>query len=235
MNARFGSIGLASIFGCTLLIAPGLSGAEVVQCQSRDYQYQFCGTPEGVTHARLVEQRSRAACIEGRSWGYDRRGIWVSGGCEGLFEYQGVRPQPLPAPGGNIITCESRNYQQDFCSTPDTVVSATLVRQRSRTPCVQGRNWGWRANGIWVSGGCEADFQIQTSYRPGPLPGGAGLLVCESREYEYNVCPTGRMRSAQLVRQLSQAPCIQGQTWGTSRDGIWVDRGCEGEFRIVSR
>jgi Protein of unknown function (DUF3011) len=235
VNARSISIGFASIVGCMLLLAPSVSAAEVIQCESRDYQYQFCATPGGVTRARLVEQRSRSACIEGRSWGYDRRGIWVSGGCEGLFEYDGVRPQPMPVPGGRIITCESRNYQQDFCESGDTIVGATMARQKSRTPCVQGRNWGWRANGIWVSGGCEADFEIQTSYRPGPVPGGAGRLVCESREYEYNVCPTGRIRDAHIVRQISQAPCIQGQTWGVSRDGIWVDRGCEAEFRIVSR
>lgn len=238
MNARLSTLSLASIAGCSLLLAPAVSGAQaVIQCESRDYQYQFCATPDGVTRARLVEQRSRSACVEGRSWGYDRRGIWVSGGCEGAFEYQGFRPQPQPgpAPGGNLISCESRDYRQEFCPSADTIVSASVARQKSRTPCVQGQNWGWRANGVWVSGGCEADFEIQTSYRPGPVPGGAGLMVCESREYEYNVCPTGRIRNAQLVRQISQAPCVQGQSWGISRDGIWVDRGCEGEFRIVSR
>jgi len=40
---------------------------------------------------------------------------------------------------------------------------------------------------------------------------------------------------AQLVRQLSQAPCIEGSTWGVQRDGIWVDRGCEGEFEVLTR
>lgn len=239
MNARLVSTGLASIAGLVLLAVPGLSGAEVVQCESRDYQYQFCATPDGVTRARLLEQRSRSACVEGRSWGYDRRGIWVSGGCEGLFEYQGFRPQAVaPAPaGGYVITCESRNYQQDFCSSRDRIVSASVARQRSRTPCVLGQNWGWRPNGIWVSGGCEADFEIQTSQRQGqgPGPGGGGLVVCESREYAYSLCQTGRIRNAQIVRQISQAPCVQGQTWGFTSDAIWVDRGCEAEFRIVSR
>lgn len=239
MKARLVSIGMASLAGFALLMSPVPSGAEVIQCESRDYQYQFCGTPDGVTRARLVEQRSRSACIEGRSWGYDRRGIWVSGGCEGVFEYQGFRPQaagPGPSGGARVISCESRNYEQDFCGSPETIVGATVARQRSRTPCVLGQNWGWRPNGIWVSGGCEADFEIQTtSPRSGPQPRADGLLVCESREYEYNVCPTGRIRNAQIVRQISQAPCIEGQTWGVSRDGIWVDRGCEAEFRIVGR
>ena len=153
------------------VFAGGAASAQsMVQCESRDYQYQFCATPNGVTRARLLEQRSRASCVEGRSWGYDRRGIWVSGGCDGVFEVQGYNT----GPGNN-------------------------------------------------------------PYRPGPLPGGAGHLVCESHEYEYNLCQTGRIRDAQLVRQISQAPCVQGRTWGVSRDGIWVDGGCEAEFRIIQR
>ncbi|HVF65373.1 MAG TPA: DUF3011 domain-containing protein [Casimicrobiaceae bacterium] len=228
---------LAPIVGALLLLGSETASAQaVIQCESRDYQYQFCGTPDGVTRARLVEQRSRSACVEGRSWGYDRRGVWVSNGCEGLFEYQSFRPEPpVVRPGGNVITCESRNYQQDFCNTDFNIVSANLVRQKSRTPCVEGRNWGWRSNGIWVSGGCEGDFEVRTASRPGQVPSGAGHVVCESREYQYNLCPTGRVRDAQLVRQISQAPCIQGQTWGVTREGIWVDRGCEAEFRIVGR
>ena len=223
----------ASILGAALLAVAGAAEAQwTIQCQSRDYQYQFCGAPDAVRAVRLIDQRSRAPCVEGRSWGWDRRGVWVSNGCEGVFEMQAA-PRPPVRPGGNLITCESRNYQYEFCATGDGIVGASLVRQRSRTPCVQGRNWGWRANGIWVSGGCEADFEIRTSYRPSPPPaGGPGHLVCESREYQYNLCQTGRVRGAQLVRQLSEAACIEGQTWGVTRDGIWVDRGCEAEFRV---
>ena len=226
----------AWLAGSILLLAAGAAAAQSrIECESRDYQYQFCATPDGVTRARLVEQRSRSACIEGRSWGYDRRGIWVSGGCEGVFDYQGVRVAAAPGGGGRVISCESRNYQDEFCSAGENVVSAAVVQQRSSTPCVLNRNWGWRANGIWVSGGCEADFEIQTARGPGRGPGGPGLLVCESQEYRYNLCPTGRVRNVQIVRQLSQAPCIQGQSWGIERDGVWVDRGCEAEFRITSR
>ena len=93
---------------------------------------------------------------------YDRRGIWVSGGCEGLFEYQGVRPQPLPAPGGNIITCESRNYQQSWCNTGRRVGRAWVAEQRSQSPCIQGQTWGWRDNAIWVNGGCSAIFAFDS-------------------------------------------------------------------------
>ena len=33
-----------------------------------------------------------------------------------------------------------------------------------------------------------------------------------------------------MVRQLSQASCIQGQTWGFDGRDVWVDRGCRGVF-----
>lgn len=37
-------------------------------------------------------------------------------------------------------------------------------------------------------------------------------------------------RDAELVRQESNSPCIRGQTWGVDRGGLWVDRGCRGQF-----
>ena len=33
-----------------------------------------------------------------------------------------------------------------------------LVRQTSKSPCVQGRSWGYDRNRIWVDRGCEGDF-----------------------------------------------------------------------------
>ena len=99
-----------------------------------------------------------------------------------------------------------------------------LVRTRTRT-------WGWQANGIWVSEGCAGEFVVRASAPPPPPPV-QNLVACESREYRYNFCAVGRVRSAQLVQQRSQAPCLQGRTWGWTRDGIWVDQGCEGTFRV---
>jgi hypothetical protein len=38
-----------------------------------------------------------------------------------------------------------------------------------------------------------------------------------------------------LVRQLSDAPCREGRTWGTDQTRIWVDDGCRGEFSYRTR
>ncbi|MBK7600121.1 MAG: DUF3011 domain-containing protein [Acidobacteria bacterium] len=39
----------------------------------------------------------------------------------------------------------------------------------------------------------------------------------------------------QLVRQRSDAACIQGRTWGFDRRRIWVDRGCRADFIVGNR
>jgi hypothetical protein len=206
-----------------------------IACESREYQYAFCPVAGGVEDARLREQRSRSDCIEGRTWGWDRGGVWVDRGCEGVFE---VRAPGPPAGGptapGAVIACESRNYQYAFCRAPMTIASVALLRQRSGAQCVEGRTWGWRADGVWVSGGCEGEFELRPAQAPGPVGPAArqGLLVCESRDGGYTFCPTGRLRSAELVQQSSVATCEQGSTWGFRADGVWVDRGCAGAFAI---
>src|SRR4051794_2338796 len=51
------------------------------------------------------------------------------------------------------------------------------------------------------------------------------IISCESREYRYSRCETSTDGYARLVSQQSQAPCIQGQTWGYDNRGLWVDKG----------
>jgi hypothetical protein len=66
---------------------PGAYGGrrDVVSCESEDFRRQFCSVGRAQTTV-LVRQRSKAACIENRTWGYDGRSIWVDQGCAGDFE-----------------------------------------------------------------------------------------------------------------------------------------------------
>lgn len=57
-----------------------------VTCSSSDMHYHYCRA-ETDNHVRLRKQISGAPCIQGRSWGYDRHGIWVDRGCRAEFEY----------------------------------------------------------------------------------------------------------------------------------------------------
>src|SRR5262249_781217 len=58
--------------------------SEEIYCASDDGRRNYCSadTRGGV---RLVRQRSDAACVLNRTWGYDRRGIWVDRGCRADF------------------------------------------------------------------------------------------------------------------------------------------------------
>ncbi len=67
--------------------APRTAQAQLttVTCESYEGQRQVCGadTRNGV---RLVDQLSDRACVGGRTWGYTRNAIWVSGGCRARFQ-----------------------------------------------------------------------------------------------------------------------------------------------------
>lgn len=73
------------VVGVVLMTATSAASARTIECASRDYRYAFCrtNTDGGV---RLVKQISEADCRQGRSWGYDRNGIWVDEGCEARFK-----------------------------------------------------------------------------------------------------------------------------------------------------
>ena len=218
-----------------LLGASFPASAARLWCESRDFHRNYCPTGQTIASARLVEQQSRAACIQGRTWGYDRGGIWVTQGCSGEFDFVragGSRPNPGP---GHQIACNSSNFQQQFCPSNRRIVRAWLVEQRSRAACVQGRSWGFQERGIWVTSGCSGLFAVEE--RGGrPVPPPVTRVVCESRGFQQAFCPVRPLIArAWLDQQRSQSPCIEGQTWGFQRNGIWVNEGCSGVFAVEAR
>jgi hypothetical protein len=72
-----------AVIGATLISTP-VSADQRVSCKSRDHQYKMCRAD---THGyvRLVKQHSRADCTQGKTWDYDRRGIWVDDNCVADF------------------------------------------------------------------------------------------------------------------------------------------------------
>lgn len=56
----------------------------LISCSSKNNKYKQC--PIRIRgHAELVRQKSRNACRFNKTWGYDRRGVWVSKGCRAEF------------------------------------------------------------------------------------------------------------------------------------------------------
>jgi len=56
----------------------GGGSSDQVTCRSENYGYSRCDVRW--RNAYLVRQLSGSDCVEGRSWGLDRRGLWVDDG-----------------------------------------------------------------------------------------------------------------------------------------------------------
>ena len=207
-----------------------------VTCASDDGRKHLCrvDTSRGV---QMTNQRSGSPCVQGQTWDFDRRGIWVDRGCRADFFLGGGQGGPGGGPGGGTVACSSDNGGRNYCPM-NTGNGVRLVNQRSGSPCVQGKTWGYDARGIWVDRGCRADFQVFYNSTPGMGPGrpGQGLTItCSSNDGRRNFCPANTSRGVQLTNQRSGSPCVQGQTWGFNQKSVWVDRGCRADFLTMMR
>lgn len=141
---------------------------------------------------------------------------------------------PHQAAAQSTINCASPNNGRRVCPA-DTRGGVTLVRQYSQSPCRQYNDWGYTDAGIWVDHGCRADFQVGRYYPGGGGAPGGDMITCESNNQKRNYCRMNDPRATvTLERQISQAACVRGQTWGNDGQGIWVDRGCRAQFRVTA-
>jgi len=58
------------------------------------------------------------------------------------------------------------------------------------------------------------------------------VVRCESRDYRERLCRVETSGGVRLARQLGDAACREGRTWGTTRSGIWVSNGCRADFEV---
>jgi Protein of unknown function (DUF3011) len=215
---------------------PQFQGPGTVYCASDNNRRNYCAvdTRSGV---ELVRRRSDSPCDFGRTWGYDRRGIWVDRGCRADFQLSGNWGG---WDNGYNIYCASDDMRRTHCPT-DTRGGVQLIRKRSGSACDFGRTWGYDRGGIWVDRGCRADFQIGGTGGGGWQPGGggwqpgggsAGVVTCASDDMRRRECRADTRNGVRLVRQRSDSDCIYGRTWGYGRNVIWVDRGCRADFEV---
>lgn len=190
-----------------------------------------CPFPAGST-VRFVSQLSNQPCILNRSYGMSTKLVWVSHGCRAVFEVRGGFSGGNGGSYTRRITCESQTPGRQRC----VIAGATavrLVRQISVKPCQLDRTFGTQINAIWVSDGCRGEFDVTVS---GPRPSSPGYgpaerLTCASNGGERVECRFRQAGSVTLVRQLSNTPCVEKNTWGVGFGGVmWVTKGCRGEF-----
>ena len=73
------------LIGAMALTPMPTLAAEKVTCESRHGRYNFCRIDTD-GKVELVRQISSDSCREGRSWGYENRGVWVDRGCSAEFK-----------------------------------------------------------------------------------------------------------------------------------------------------
>lgn len=198
-----------------------------VRCESEKGRSRTCpaDTRGGV---RLVRQLSRSPCVEGENWGVREGEIWVKAGCRadfGLAEIGAVTPGPA------FFTCESNSAGRTHCAV-STREGVHLVRQLSKSACIQHSTWGYDRNSVWVSQGCRAEFRAGGEDKVAGEEPGPQALRCESDRGRERRCEIGVWKGVQLTKQLSKTPCVEGHSWGWDQRGVWVSRGCRGEFVV---
>lgn len=148
---------------------------------------------------------------------------------------------------GQTVTCTStaNDEEKHYCEA-DTRYGAHLGKQTSTVECIEGKTWGWDEGGIWVDKGCGGEFTLGKAAptageskpehppRPAPTAKKEELVTCGSNDGRRNTCDADlKGATVRLVRQVGGAQCEENMTWGHDDKGIWVDRGCRGDFVVV--
>lgn len=204
---------------------------QTLTCSSNDRRRRECRTPFNGRPV-LVENISGTRCIEGRNFGGGGGTMWVDDGCRGRFA-EG-RGGWNGGGTGELVRCESQDNKRRTCAINGRAV---LVRQLSKTACVEGRTWGQRGNSLWVDDGCRAEFSVARGPAPGHRPGPPGTsdysVTCSSENKRRRTCDWDRRRGRPvLVQQLSSTRCEEGRTWGWTGNSVWVDGGCRARFGV---
>jgi hypothetical protein len=57
-------------------------------------------------------------------------------------------------------------------------------------------------------------------------------IQCRSDNYRYRYCRVNTDNQVRLERQRSRTDCRQGYSWDYDRYGVWVNHGCDADFRV---
>ncbi len=243
---RFWTVCIATFIAALAVAAPASAqGMRQVQCDSRNYQPAQCPVDPGARDLQLV-RRAGGDCVPNRDWGLRGGSVYVLNGCRAVFAYRSGFGGGYPGGGypggqfgGQAVRCESWNYRPATC--PINTAGGVGLRNVVAGNCVQGQTWGWDRRSVWVNGGCRADFIALNNvsgggYPGGGYPGGGGgypgagdLVECSSWNYRPARC-AARINRGVRIASVIAGECVEGQSWGWDRGGIWVNNGCRARF-----
>lgn len=58
------------------------------------------------------------------------------------------------------------------------------------------------------------------------------VIRCQSKRERDNYCTADTSGGVKLRQQLSGSPCVEGDSWGYDKTGIWVRKGCRADFDV---
>jgi hypothetical protein len=90
---------------------------------------------------------------------------------------------------------------------------------------------GWRGPQGAPQGGPQSQGRGRGR---GPERGGE-IVRCSSENGRRTFCEADTRGGVLLLRQLEGRACRLNESWGFDSKGIWVDRGCRGEFQLNRR
>jgi len=140
--------------------AGGTAAGSSVTCESNDGNRKYCGMVDARQRVSMQRQISGSSCVQDQTWGVDGQGLWVDKGCRATFTIGAYNNGNGPGSNNgsaNVVTCESNDGNRKYCGDA-SVGQASLSRQISGSPCVQGTSWGVDTRGLWVDKGCRAEF-----------------------------------------------------------------------------
>lgn len=91
MNRSYMTCAVAVLASAMVLTGPGVVPAQANQsfrCESHNNRRSVCPIPGG-GQVWLSRTLSQSACVQGRTWNYDRRNVWVDDGCRAEFTVGG--------------------------------------------------------------------------------------------------------------------------------------------------
>jgi hypothetical protein len=135
-------------------------------CKSDQHRIGACYVAGSIVDLRLLGKKSRASCVKNSSFGFRDDAVWVKNGCEGEFEVT-YRPNTHSdweftngGPQTRSLICKSDQFRRAACNAGGVISEIRLKNKRSRAACKADSTYGFRFDEIWVTDGCEAEFDV---------------------------------------------------------------------------
>lgn len=143
---------------------------------------------------------------------------------------------------GEVVHCVATESGRTYCGKPHM----RYVIKSPTTTCVEGTTWGTDERGIWVSGGCNADFdpmadkvtttKVTTTTTTTGRPMAESTRVTDSGRIVHCVATAsgrtycGTPHAHWVISGTPDPVCVEGTTWGHDDHGVWVTGECKGDF-----